>query len=101
MGQINPFLYKTKYMIKSITIKDNTKLPLKYSHKLESLKSGTTYNFINGVNIIIGKNGSGKSTLLKIINGIAKPDRGTVEVDRPSAWVIFPRKMNIWIHHLK
>ena len=54
-------------MIKSITIEDNTKLPLKYSYKLESLKNGTTYNFINGVNIIIGKNGSGKSTLLKNI----------------------------------
>ena len=52
-------------MIKSITIEDNTKLPLSY--KLESLKNGTTYNFINGVNIIIGKNGSGKSTLLNNI----------------------------------
>ena len=54
-------------MIKSITIEDNTKLPLKYSYKLESLKNGTTYNFINGVNIIIGKNGSGKTTLLNNI----------------------------------
>lgn len=54
-------------MIKSITIEDNTKLPLKYSYKLESLKNGITYNFINGVNIIIGKNGSGKSTLLNNI----------------------------------
>ena len=52
MGRINPFLYKTKYMIKSITIEDNTKLPLSY--KLESLKNGTTYNFINDVNIISG-----------------------------------------------
>ena len=52
-------------MIKSITIEDNTKLPLSY--KLESLKNGTTYNFINGVNIIIGKNGSGKTTLLNNI----------------------------------
>ena len=60
-----PFLYKTKYMIKSIIIEDNTKLPLSY--KLESLKNGITYNFINGVNIIIGKNGSGKSTLLNNI----------------------------------
>ena len=49
-------------MIKSITIEDNTKLPLKYSYKLESLKNGITYNFINGVNIIIGKNGSGELT---------------------------------------
>ena len=54
-------------MIKSITIDNNKNLPLKYSYKLESFKNGTRLDFINGVNIIIGKNGSGKSTLLKNI----------------------------------
>ena len=54
-------------MIKSITIDDNTKLPLKHSYQLESLKNGTRFDFINGVNIVIGKNGSGKTTLLKNI----------------------------------
>ena len=40
-----------------------------------------SYIFLRNDRIgIIGPNGCGKSTLLKIINGIAKPDRGTVEV---------------------
>lgn len=54
-------------MIKNIIIDNNKNLPLKHSYKLESLKNGTIFDFINGVNIIIGKNGSGKSTLLKNI----------------------------------
>ena len=54
-------------MIKSITIEDNKRLPLKYSYKLDSFKNGTEFNFINGINIIVGKNGSGKSTLLNNI----------------------------------
>ena len=55
-------------MIKSIIIDNNENLPIRYSYKLESLKNGTKFDFINGVNIIIGKNGSGKSTLLKNIS---------------------------------
>ena len=54
-------------MIKSVIIGDNKNLPLKYSYKLESLKNGTRFDFINGVNIIIGENGSGKTTLLQNI----------------------------------
>ena len=54
-------------MIKSVNIIDNKDLPLRYSYKVESLCNGTKFNFINGINIIIGKNGSGKSTLLKNI----------------------------------
>lgn len=55
-------------MIESITITNNKDLPLQYSYKLDALKNGTKFNFINGINIIIGKNGSGKSTLLKNIS---------------------------------
>ena len=55
-------------MIKSVIINNNENLPIRYSYKLESLKNGTKFDFINGVNIIIGKNGSGKSTLLKNIS---------------------------------
>lgn len=59
---------KRKYeMITSVSIIDNKNLPLGYSHKVEALKNGTKFNFINGINIIIGKNGSGKSTLIKNI----------------------------------
>ena len=50
-------------MIQSITIENNENMPLKYSHKV--LKNGTKFNFINGINVIIGKNGSGKTTLLR------------------------------------
>lgn len=55
-------------MIENVIIEDNSRLPLKYSSKLESFKNGTRFDFINGINIIIGKNGSGKSTLLKNIS---------------------------------
>jgi len=34
---------------------------------------------------IIGENGSGKSTLLRIVAGIARPDSGQVEVEKPVA----------------
>lgn len=52
-------------MIQSVTIENNEKMPLKHSHKV--LKNGTKFNFVNGINIIIGKNGSGKTTLLRNI----------------------------------
>ena len=52
-------------MIKNVIIDDNKNLPLKYSYKL--FENGTRFDFINGINIIIGKNGSGKTTLLKNI----------------------------------
>ena len=39
------------------------------------------YNFLKNDRIgIIGPNGCGKTTLLKIINGIVKPDTGTIEI---------------------
>lgn len=34
----------------------------------------------NKISVIIGRSGSGKSTLLKLINGLLKPDNGSVKV---------------------
>lgn len=34
----------------------------------------------NKISVIIGRSGSGKSTLLKLINGLQKPDKGSVKV---------------------
>lgn len=40
-----------------------------------------TYTMVKGERLgIVGHNGCGKSTLLKIINGIVKPDEGTVDI---------------------
>lgn len=41
--------------------------------------SGISYSFTeNKVTAILGKSGSGKTTLLQILNGMVKPDKGTV-----------------------
>ena len=38
-----------------------------------------TTEFENGIYGILGPNGAGKSTLLKVISGIMKPTKGTIE----------------------
>ena len=54
-------------MITEVKITDNTSLPLAYSNNIAALSNGATFQFKNGINIIIGKNGCGKTTLLKNI----------------------------------
>ena len=54
------------------------------------LDHGVPVSAVNGVSLtveegsftaIIGKSGSGKTTLLRLLSGLDKPDRGTVEID--------------------
>ena len=54
-------------MITKVLIKDNNNAPLNYIKELKNFNNGKEYNFIEGVNIIVGENGSGKSTLLELI----------------------------------
>jgi inositol transport system ATP-binding protein len=44
------------------------------------------------VHVIVGENGAGKSTLMKIINGVYKPDKGTMVFDGNQLENLNPKK---------
>ena len=53
-------------MITQLKITNNAETPLRYINGV--FKNDTEFNFVPGINIIVGKNGSGKSTLLKLLS---------------------------------
>jgi lipopolysaccharide transport system ATP-binding protein len=54
-----------------------TSTPAHYTHVIKDL----TMRIPRGASVgLIGRNGSGKSTFLKLITGIYKPDKGTIQV---------------------
>lgn len=59
-------------------------------NRIKGVKGYTEYKVLKGISFeinkgdflgIVGRNGSGKSTLLKILAGIYRPEKGSVEID--------------------
>ena len=61
-------------MISKVVIRDNKKSPVSYLSDLDVFKNDAEFDFINGVNIIVGENGSGKTTLMKLIEAYLMVD---------------------------
>lgn len=44
----------------------------------------------NTITALLGLNGSGKTTLFRLLNGLMKPDSGTVSLFDENAWTLSP-----------
>jgi ABC-2 type transport system ATP-binding protein len=47
---------------------------------------GVNLDLPEGLTLLLGPNGCGKSTLLKLLAGVERPDRGTVEIEGHDLW---------------
>lgn len=54
-------------MVTKVEIVDNKNTPIGYLPELKAFQNGKSYEFKEGVNIIVGANGCGKTTLLNLI----------------------------------
>lgn len=57
----------------------------------ETIVENFSYHFLKGKSyIILGENGKGKTTLLKLLLGLIKPDKGTVELNKEAVVAYVP-----------
>lgn len=76
-------------MIRSLSIQDRSKVPLKH---LQGLKIPDEIDFSPGVNIIVGPNGSGKSTIMQLLAQYFLCYQGGVQkLTRPACEFLFER----------
>jgi len=55
-------------MVYEVKISSAKDAPINYLENIDALKTGSSYKFKPGVNVIVGKNGCGKSTLIELIS---------------------------------
>ena len=74
---------KTYSTHKSISLKDRVVYHAhKDTNKRREILHDISFDVKKGEALaIVGKNGSGKSTMLKLLTGIIRPDKGTIETD--------------------
>lgn len=85
ISKVNTFLYsernseKSKFVLKPISKVEFRDVFFKFFDSKEYLIDGLNLEFDFSNNYIIcGKNGIGKSTIFKLIFGILKPDKGSI-----------------------